>query len=601
VSVKIANIVCEIQSSLDFTTLDLSCITETDRSLSNILESFARNHCSLAARVYLLEHPVGVSGVSGVTGTAAPFGTNLSCLPTLLSRPVPSTGLTNNEIIQWIVDGVCEVSKNLSDAIVDLTILINNRSGSGSSSIPIVASNCLFGTPIPIDQAWIYLDEVFCDYIEQLGTISDIEAARVQESDCITNINTVLGTSLVASTNQAEAIKNLWEVVCNLTSQIDSMTAIVNNCCSFNCKDFEITMTTYGYDSAANTLDIRLLFNGSLTLPTSVYDFTNDPTNTITLTDHTGFSLSPFLDITDDSTYTDISLTGLDLSQDITITATIGFTVVEINGDEREFSCSKCLQTIFRSNIGCAFCHLIIGGTDLDVRMTYSVNGVSQTITITSAGTYVIPANSVIESILVISGSMFTIASESCPSLEFPEYTTLSCYAFVIDGDFFNGAPDAPTDGSEFFYYIDGYMIDGVEYLYNTNIRCDIAQERDYPAMTSGDSETCTETFDTSPLTMFNVSYNYLTDIPTNPYITEFNRVCRFASLNTSTEPDTYDTKYVSLLVEAVSGKTIFLKMTAKETTNDTDSTLIPNPEVYLKGVEITSGDCDCCNVHNGT
>lgn len=623
ISVKIANAVCDLQNTLDFTTIDLSCLEEdcdhcrtidTDKSISNILECLAIKYCNLYTYVHDTTNFDG--GEGGV------YDVDMKCLPTLLVRNIPTGGLKNKDIVQWVIDGVCEVkteldaaiiqiNKNLADAVADLQLEIMNHTGSGTGSIPLVNSDCLFSGNLSIDFAWDYLDTDYCLYKEQLGSIADITAARAQETSCVTNINTILGTSLVASTNQAESVKNLWEVICNLTTQIDAMQAIVNNCCSFSCKDFEITMTTLNYDQAAATVDLRLLFNGATTLPTSVYDFTNDSSNTVIFTDQTGYALSHVIDITDSATYQDLSLTGLDLTGDVTVDANLSFTVTEQEGDHRSFSCTKCIHTIFRSGSACAFCTLrvTIIGENPEVKITFSVNGQEQTIIITEETgldaaykEYIIPAGATISSIVNTNNSSVTIVSVDCPNLVIPEIATLACYSFMLDETLYN------RSSNSYYYNIVGFMVGGVDIITFSNpVRADLLSTRTTVTgngYTDGDTETCStghgnKTFgqlSSSTVPDYFQNSLILSTIPTNNYIYSLTKIC-------SSVINSYGLDYNNLIYNGIAGKTIFLKLVAiTGTVAENPSFLNPLAEIYIKGVEIPSGnDCDCCYVYDGS
>lgn len=578
-------------------------LTSDNATVQTILAELITQHCILDTRVSTLENAPSSGG--STTPTHLSFGgTNYLCVANIVGSPLNSDA-TDNQIIDFIFKGLCTVGTTLTSEISRLESLIGTGSGTGTPSSVMVTSGCLFSGSKSIGQAWSYIDTHYCAFTAKFGTVAEVSSAIVEESVWLSDINTQLLTPLAldtisGSTTEAQMIKNLWHVVGALNDKLTSTALALSACCGFSCKKFEVTVNAINFDAAANTVDLRFGFDGSSNLPGAPYTFV-DTGSSVIFTDSTGFSLASIpVDITGTLIpYTGYDITGLDFSGEIQVDVDLQFQVLDETDplNIREFNCTKCLHTFFKSNVGCAFCHLIIGGTDLDVKITFTSGGTTQTMNITSAGTYIIPAASTIDDILIISGSMFTIASESCPTLVFPEYSTLSCYSFIIDNDFYD------QNTSNYFYNIYGFMIDGQEVVsYSNEIRCDLNDVRNITPTGQG---YCTDTseitgsceFDSLSTTAYPTYYdslNKLRDINSNLFIYNIEKICtRIENVN--------DPSYNIVIVKAVSGKSIFMRL-VPESTNENDTTFNPTPEIYIKGVEIPQGeDCDCCYVYDAS
>lgn len=575
-------------------------LTSENATLRSIISELITKYCDLNERVVELEAAPTVDGNGNIV-----FTVSADCIRTIVGVPLSNSPLfvtpTNDQIIQLIIEGVCTTYQQLQDAITDLTIRIDNISTSGGGTgLPLVSSDCLFAGTKTIDQAWILLDADYCEIKEKVGTVTDIDDALTVEGSEIGDINAILGLALTASTNLGDSVKNIWTILGELTDNYNIMNTTLLSCCGFRCKDFEITMTTINFDSAALTIDLRLLFNGSTTLPPA-YTFT-DAGSYVTFTDQTGYAVTYTIDIADPASYQNLDLTGFDLTGDIDVDATIDFTLVSVDPDDaREFACTKCIHSIFRSGAACAFCVLIVSitGDDPEVVITYTVDSVVHTLTITTESVnaeYVIPANAVITSILNVNNSVVTVTSTSCPNLSIPDVDTLACYAFIITPPFYDSIVD------DVYYSITGYNVDGTDVVtYPDYIRSDFhdirsidATNQGYTTSTEGSTENCT--FDVLPSSSYPEYYESLVklqNIPANAYIYGVSKLCTKIIEGSGTA-----IIYNIAIVRAVSGKTILMKFNNNIAV---DSNLAPQLETYIEGVEIPTGeDCDCCYVYAG-
>lgn len=604
--VKVANAVCDIKTSTDIVTITADCEffpigegSPTPTTISGYINALIEGWCYLYEYVHDLNNfPTGDGG----TLTYAPFDVNLKpCFIDITGTSVPTGGLSNSQIIQLILDTICKIDAKYAKEIDELKITISmlGSGGGGGSTDPIVFSDCLFVGGLTLSAAWVLLDAEWCEYKSHLGDITDFDDLETYENSVYGTINADLGLTLTASTNIADSTKNLWEIAAELSSQVSSLQSIINNCCSFSCKNFEVTVNTQNYDEAAQTVDLRFLFNDSLTLPDPPYTFANTiGGSSVTLTDITGYSITYSIDPFTTNPLTGISLVGLDLSGDVTISITLTFDVTEQSGALRTFSCSKCLSLIFRSNSGCAYCDInitLLESTNAEIIIIYTVPGdpvTTNTLTITQSGTYIIPSNATVVSITDVNNNGVVILSNNCPNLTLPDVQTLACYSFVIDEDFYD---EVSGSGFAYYYKITGFMIDGNDVVtYSPGVRCDLSDQRGSVSEAYPTTEAECD-FNSLGTTVLMDSYTKLNNINSNSYIFGNSKVC----CRMYDDGGTDKLVYTNVIMRAVSGKNIFMKLTPE---SGNDLGINHEVEVYIKGVEIPQGeDCDCCYVYDGS
>lgn len=590
-------------------------LTSDNATIQTILAELITQHCILDTRVSTLENAPSSGG--STTPTHLSFGgANYLCVANIVGSPLDSSA-TDNQIIDFIFKGICTVGTTLTSEITRLEGLIGTSSGSGTPTSVMVTSGCLFSGSKSIGVAWSYIDTHYCAFTAKFGTVAEVTNAITEEGIWLSDINTQLLTPLAldtisGSTTAAQMIKNLWHVVGALNDKLTSTALALSACCGFSCKKFEVTVNAINFDSAANTVDLRFSFDGSSNLPGAPYTFV-DTGSTVIFTDSTGYSLSSMpVDITGILTpYTGYDITGLDLSGEIQVDVDLQFEVTDDTDplNPRTFNCTKCLHTFFKTGIACAFCVLLVTITgdspEVIIKYTVGASPVINTLTLTTEGVgmeYILPAEATILSITNINNSAVTVTSTTCPNLVIPAIDTLTCYSFIVDNDFFEG-DSFPT--GDFYYNIDGFMVDGTDVVtYTSGIRCDLHDRRDiaisgteegYCTDLGENTGTCEFLLLSTLFTEYYASVNSLKDIPSNSYIFDIEKVCTYLK-------NSNDVFYNNIIVRAVSGKNIFLKLIANNLNNTTETTLDSTPSVYIKGVEIPQGsDCDCCYVYDGS
>lgn len=617
VQYKIADFICNIKTSLNLTDLDIACIPLAEAqengvtTLKKVLTALISRYCDLEDRVTTLEDAPAPTNTGGDSTLSIK---RISCIQDITGDDI-GTNPTNNAIVQLIVDGLCKTWSELESEVTRLQTLINNipTSSGGSVTIPNVTSSCLWSSSDgskSITEAWSILDADWCDYRSVLGSTVGLSGDGITEgTQCYTNINTFLLTTgdpddLISSDGTLiTSHNNLWKTMCALVTKVQAMNDLLNTCCGFSCKKFEVGVNAINFDVGTNEIDLRFTFNGSISLPTSAYEFA-DLGSIVTFTDVDGVPISYTIDITDNSTYENLDITGLNLNGDIQVDVDLNFSVLDLS-TQLTYECAKCLHTSFKTNIECAFCTLRVSvtGDNPIVEIYYTVNGNDNKITVTKEGSdmeYIIPALAVITQIVNINNSAVTIVSTSCPKLVIPEIETLACYAFIISGNsYYYSSTDAYT------HEITGFYINGVHYDYSSPIRADLTNARDhFTSYTDGITETTggglpdgcffSQIDSTDDVEYFN-SLVKLQAIPSNPYVFSVQKLCSFVT--SSPTPGTLLSQII--IVKAISGKDIFLKLNKSTALN---ITLDSNPDSFIKGTEITQGlECDCCAVYDGS
>lgn len=475
---KTINKVCLLDSELDFTNLNLAaCITTpTNKSLSNILTAIADKVCAIQTQVNNLPT------VPGGSTTCDPI--NAFTLPTCYASfgktgySIPSdTTLINGYNVQYVADAVCSLYTYMDGRMDELFDQIATccGSGSGSGTIPTVTSDCLFSGSIAVNLAYEYLDTAFCAQKTILGTNIDLAAALNPTAPCTTSINSYLGTSLGTATTLDESLVNIYDAICKMTAKVSAISTLQSQCCVFTCDSIDIAILGEVVDPIAKTVDLVFTFNGSTSLPAS-YDPKADTGSKVTFTDKNGSFITVSIDLFDDASYTGIDLTGLDFSGNITMSANLNYQIsygVDGSGDPIPYNCNKCLSGTLIIDSNCAVCSIsIFGGTDINVKITYTFEGSTHIITTTTNGLLYIPTGSVITSVIDESTVAPTITTE-CPGTSIPTPETLTCWRFAIPGHLFRNATGGglgvpENEASDF--NITGIISNGVRYGLGTSV-----------------------------------------------------------------------------------------------------------------------------------
>ena len=470
--------VCMLNAELNFTNLNLaSCITTpTNKSLSNLLTAIADKVCAIQTQVNNIPiNPSPTEGCDPVFNFTLPtcyaeFGKTGFTLPT-------NPALINGYIVQYVADAVCTLYTYMTGITDDLQDQITTCCSSTPSpgTIPTVTSDCLFSGAIAVNLAYEYLDSAFCAQKAIIGTNIDLAAALNPTAPCTTSINSYLGTTLGTATTLDESLVNIYDALCKMTAKVSSISSLQAVCCTFTCDSIDIAILGEVADPVAKTVDLVFTFNGSTSLPAS-YDPKADTGSKVTFTDKNGSFITVNIDLFDSASYTGIDLTGLDFSGNITMSANLNYQIsygVDGSGDPIPYNCNKCLSGTLIIDSNCAVCSIsIFGGSNINVKITYTFEGSTHIITTTTNGLLYIPTGSVITSVIDESTVAPTITTE-CPGTSIPTPETLTCWRFAIPGHLFRNATGGgfgvpENEASDF--NITGIISNGVRYSLGTSV-----------------------------------------------------------------------------------------------------------------------------------
>ncbi len=471
---KTAVKVCELSEQLDLSQLDIDCLANNctgcslcapgDKVLKNVLECVIQKYCLLKARVDLIPLTPGSGDCPPVEEV---FTFDPTCLATRTGDSM-STPITNSVIIQYVADAICTTYDELDARITQLNIdLITccNGGGGGTGTIPQVNSSCLFVGLKGVDEAYLLLDDDYCSLKTVLGATADISTSLNPSAPCSTTINDYLATTIGSATTLDGSITNIYDVLCALTDKVKTIGELQASCCTFSCDSIDIVALSEVSDLDAKTINLIFTFNGSPDPFPYTIDDAGVNSSKVTFTDKNGRSLTLSFDLSDDSTYTDMVLTGLDLTDNIVMTIVLNYTVTR-PGDENVYNCNKCLSSVLIINTDCAVCGIIIsGGTGINVKITYTEPDSSvHVIVISSTGTYYVPTGSTIDAVVDDSTTPPTITSE-CDSMIIPTPAVKTCWQFIIPPHLFLNYTDVTPDENEVTDFdITGIIVNGTRY-----------------------------------------------------------------------------------------------------------------------------------------
>jgi hypothetical protein len=459
--------VCELNTIVvkDITTLSLaSCVTvASPKTLSNVLIGLSNKICAIQTQV---NNIIAGPGTTPICDPIFAF-TTPACYATFLAPPIviPSDpALVNQTIVQYVANSVCNLytyMKAITDDLEDQIVTCCSSTPT-PGTIPNVTSNCLFSGSIAINLAYGYLDAAFCAQKAIIGTNVNLSTSLNPTAPCTASINSYLGTTIGSATTVDQSFTNIYDAICKLTAKVSSLASIQATCCTFSCDSIDIAILGDVLDIDARTVDLVLTFNGSTSLP-ATYDPKVDTGSKVTFTDKNGSFITVAIDIFDSASYTGIDLTGLDFGGNIIMSANLNYQVsygTDGTGAPVPYNCNKCLAGTIIVNTDCAVCTLTVsGGVNVNVKITYSIGGVTNVVVINSNGTFYVPKAATIDSIVDESGTSPLITT-NCVNQPLPTPSTIHYWEFAIPNMFFIN--NAENDPGEFF--ITGIITNGNQY-----------------------------------------------------------------------------------------------------------------------------------------
>ena len=331
---KVATKLCTIQTSLDLSSLDLSCLVSfcsaanpapTNKTLLAVLDFIVDKVCCLNTAIQNL--PAG--GGSSYTEP------NLA-LPTCLQYADPATGqtitqLVHNQYTLRLGNQFCTLKATVDThaaTLVTHNTRITALENRPAVTLPQVTPNCILpAVPTAMNVVLDKLEEEFCGLRTVLGTNASLTSAIAQQCQGLGasaalsttgNISALPGWN-ASSTSVASAVQNLWVVLCDMRQAIYD----VKQCCGqVDCSAFLL-----GFTAAANEArtQVTVFFNGGGTVVPSGFTNCTAQGSKITIKDASGKTYTDYVNLltavtdTDGITYT-VSSAALNTSQAYTIT-----------------------------------------------------------------------------------------------------------------------------------------------------------------------------------------------------------------------------------------------------------------------------------------
>jgi hypothetical protein len=331
---KVATKLCTIQTSLDLSTLDLSCLVSfcsatnpapTNKTLLAVLDFIIDKVCCLNTTIQNL--PAG-GGSSYTEPNVA--------LPTCLQYTDPGTGQTvtvlqHSAYTLRLANQYCSLKATVdghTTTIAAHNTRITALENAPAVTIPQVTPNCILpAVPTAMNVVLDELEAQYCLLRTTLGTNTALTSAVAQQCQGLGASAALSTTGTISSlpgwnatsTTVASAMQNLWVVLCDMRQTIYDLKNTVGQT---DCSAFLL-----GFSAAANEArtQVTVFFNGGGTVIPSGFTNCTALGSKITIRDTSGHVYTDNVNLvtavtdTDGITYT-VSGAALNASQAYTIT-----------------------------------------------------------------------------------------------------------------------------------------------------------------------------------------------------------------------------------------------------------------------------------------
>lgn len=331
---KVATKLCTIQTSLDLSTLDLSCLVSfcsatnpapTNKTLLAVLDFIIDKVCCLNTTIANL--PAG-GGSSYTEPNVA--------LPTCLQYTDPGTGQTvtvlqHSAYTLRLANQYCSLKATVdghTTTIAAHNTRITALENAPAVTIPQVTPNCILpAVPTAMNLVLDELEAQYCLLRTTLGTNTALTSAVAQQCQGLGASAALSTTGTISSlpgwnatsTTVASAMQNLWVVLCDMRQTIYDLKNTVGQT---DCSAFLL-----GFTAAANEArtQVTVFFNGGGTVVPSGFTNCTALGSKITIRDTSGHVYTDNVNLvtavtdTDGITYT-VSGAALNASQAYTIT-----------------------------------------------------------------------------------------------------------------------------------------------------------------------------------------------------------------------------------------------------------------------------------------
>ena len=335
---KLATKLCTLQTSLDLSTLDLSCLVSfcsatnpapTNKTLSAVLDFIIDKVCCLN------------TSVQSLSVTAAGFTEPNLTMPTCLQYADPATGQTittliHNQFTLRLANRHCDLKATVDGQTATLATYntrITTLENKPGLTLPTVTPNCILpATPTAMNIVLDELEAQYCNLRSVLGTNAGLTAAVGQQCQNLAAQTALSQAGFVGglsgwvpatgdalSGTLAGAVKNLWVVLCDMRAAIfDLKTAAGATDCSAFILNFSAAA------NEARTV-VTLFFSGTTVVPAGFANCTAQGSK-VTIKDTSGKTFTGYVDLIAAQTDTDgvpFTVSGAALSVNSTYTVTV--------------------------------------------------------------------------------------------------------------------------------------------------------------------------------------------------------------------------------------------------------------------------------------
>lgn len=307
---KLATQLCTVQSTLDLSTLDLSCLVSfcsatnpapTTKTLSAVLDFIIDKVCCLNTTIENLP-----------TGGGSSYTEPNIALPTCLQYTDPGTGQTvtqliHNQFTLRLANQHCTLKATVDGHTSTLSAhdsRITALENAPGVTLPTVTPNCILpSTPTAMNIVLDKLEEEYCMLRSVLGSNSGITSAVAQQCQNLASQNALSQPGFISglsgwvpssgnelSGTLSGAVKNLWVVLCDMRAAIYDLKNTIG---TVDCSSFLL-----GFSAAANEArtEVTLFFSGSTVVPTG-FENCNAQGSKVTIKDTGGRTFVGYVDL----------------------------------------------------------------------------------------------------------------------------------------------------------------------------------------------------------------------------------------------------------------------------------------------------------------
>lgn len=440
---QLADNIVTIYSDMDMSSIDMHCLADNcsqkckDSSLKATIQVLFDNQCCLTDLI---------NSITG--GTIVPtINVNMRCLTKFddFGNTLPQD---LNQSVQSVVNQVCQTVTDVTGLKGQVQDIQNQVDAINTTPITVPEPNittCLTSLR-SVSQTVPIVAQAICDMQTLFGDTVDVTQSMSQQC---ANLNTSLSSTQGWNTsvsNLAQSFGNLWILACNLNARL---TLIEKNCCAVTCDDIKI-----GFDVQVDSSGTGVFLKFTAGAGTAIPNAFTDEGSSVIFTDKNGNYVTYPLVIANNANLGDFDLSGLDITDPITISVTA---IMGTDG----LTCEKCISRMYTlSNTSCPVCQITASGTNGNVTIVYNLPGNQniQTLILQSGQVGYIQKNAIIVAVTSVGD---VVADSTCINLTAPPAV---CYILRWE----HSSPTNDTMADAFFSKV---ILNNLTYTINSPYR----------------------------------------------------------------------------------------------------------------------------------